>query len=60
MKLFVHLLHSFHCPADNSGVNERGVFSFIHALLLKAHTVLVEKHQLHSLAMCSYPAPRQC
>ena len=62
-QLFVHLLHSFHYSADNSGVNQWGVFPFIHILLLKYHAVLVEEHRLHSLAMCfiiSYPVPSQC
>ena len=63
MQLFVHSLHSFHCPADNSGVNQWGVFTFIPTLLLKAHAVLVVEHRLHSLAMCfitSYPVLSQC
>ena len=36
--------NSFHYPAENSGVNQLGAFSFIHPLLLKAHTFLLKKH----------------
>ena len=41
MQLFVHSLHSFQYPADNSGVNQWEVFPFIPTLFLKAHAVLV-------------------
>ena len=53
------LLHSFHYPAENLGVNQRGVYPFINYLLLKAHAVLVEEHQLHSLAMCFVPSAQK-
>ena len=51
MQLFLHSLHSFQYPADSSGVNQWGVFTFILTLLLKAHAVLVEEHRLPCVSL---------